>query len=88
TGGPSKLLSKQWGNDGSYSPDGTKLVIDKVGRWDVEWRAYRGGQNTPLIILDLATQAEILLPNNRTIDIQPLWIGDNIYFLSDRDGGV
>ncbi|MHA4915481.1 hypothetical protein, partial [Enterococcus faecium] len=42
TGGPSKLLSKQWGNDGSYSPDGTKLVIDKVGRWDVEWRAYRG----------------------------------------------
>ncbi|MHA0111878.1 hypothetical protein ACXYUI_33120, partial [Klebsiella pneumoniae] len=64
------------------------LVIDKVGRWDVEWRAYRGGQNTPLIILDLATQAETLLPNNRTIDIQPLWIGDNIYFLSDRDGGV
>ncbi|MBR2648991.1 MAG: PD40 domain-containing protein [Sediminibacterium sp.] len=88
TGGPSKLLSKQWGNDGSYSPDGTKLVIDKVDRWDVEWRAYRGGQNTPLIILDLATQAETLLPNNRTIDIQPVWIGDNIYFLSDRDGGV
>ncbi|MDI9366703.1 MAG: protease, partial [Flavobacterium sp.] len=62
TGGPSKLLSKQWGNDGSYSPDGSKLVIDKMDRWDVEWRAYRGGQNTPLIILDLATQSETLLP--------------------------
>lgn len=88
TGGPSKLLSKQWGNDGSYSPDGNKLVIDKMDRWDVEWRAYRGGQNTPLIILDLATQSETLLPNNRTIDIQPIWLGEQIYFLSDREGGV
>jgi tricorn protease len=87
-GGPSKLLSHQWGNDASYSPDGTKLIVDKMDRWDVEWRAYRGGQNTPLIILDLATQNETLLPNNRTIDIQPIWISENIYFLSDRDGGV
>ena len=88
TGGPSTLLSRQWGNDGCYSPDGTKLVVDKMDRWDVEWRAYRGGQNTPLIILDLATQSETLLPNDRTIDIQPLWLGEHIYFLSDRNGGV
>ena len=59
--------------------------MDKMSRWDSEWRAYRGGQNTPLIILDLTTQEETLIPNNKTTDIQPRWIGDHIYFLSDRD---
>ncbi len=84
-GGPATLLSSQWGTNGSFAPDGKKIIIDRVRRWDVEWRAYRGGQNTPLIILDLNDFSEILLPNERTTDIQPLWIGDNIYFLSDRD---
>jgi tricorn protease len=56
-----------------------------VSRWDVEWRDYRGGQNTPLIILNLNNSEETLLPNNRTTDIKPIWIGDYIYFLSDRD---
>ncbi|WP_422105345.1 S41 family peptidase [Winogradskyella sp.] len=84
-GGVPKLLTTQWSHDGSYSPDGKQLVIDKMDRWDVEWRAYRGGQNTPLIILDLDSQNEELLPNERTTDVQPMWLGDNIYFLSDRD---
>ncbi|MEO1030624.1 MAG: PDZ domain-containing protein [Bacteroidota bacterium] len=84
-GGVPKLLTEQWSHDGSYAPDGKQLVIDKMDRWDVEWRAYRGGQNTPLIILDLESQNEELLPNERTTDVQPMWLGDNIYFLSDRD---
>lgn len=89
TGGPSQLLARQWGNDGSYAADGKQVVIDKMDRWDVEWRAYRGGQNTPLIILNLADYSEVLIPNpQRSTDIQPLWLGDKIYFLSDRDGGV
>jgi len=85
-GGLPKLLSSQWGNDGSYSPNGSKMVIDKMDRWDAEWRGYRGGQNTPLIIMNLKTQDEILLPNpNRTTDIKPVWLNKKIYFLSDRD---
>lgn len=84
-GGPSELLAKQWGTSGSFSPDGKKIVIDRVSRWDVEWRAYRGGQNTPLVILDLTDWSEILLPNEKTTDTQPVWLGETIYFLSDRD---
>ena len=87
-GGPSTMLTKQWGNDGDFSPDGKSMVIDRMDRWDVEWRAYRGGQNTPLVILDLADRSETLLPCPSTIDIQPLWLGDRVYFLSDREGGV
>jgi tricorn protease len=84
-GGPSTMLSKQWATDGSFAPEGTQIVIDRVRRWDSEWRAYRGGQNTPLIILKLSDMSETLLPNERTTDVQPIWIGDQIYFLSDRD---
>lgn len=85
TGGPASQVSAQWGFDGSFSPDGKKLALDKMSRWDTEWRAYRGGQNTPLILLDLESNKETLLPNEKTTDIQPVWIGNEIFFLSDRD---
>ena len=84
-GGPAALLAAQWGNDASFSPDGKKLILDRVSRWDIEWRAYRGGQNTPLIILNLEDLSETLLPNEKTTDIQPIWLGSKIYFLSDKD---
>ncbi|MEJ0101291.1 MAG: PDZ domain-containing protein [Bacteroidota bacterium] len=84
-GGPSQLLSAPFGFDGSYAPDGKKVVVDRVSRWDVEWREYRGGQNTALQILDLNSLAEKSIPNDRTFDIQPVWLGNTVYFLSDRD---
>jgi len=86
TGGPSTLLPAPWGFDGSMSPDGKQIVVDRVSRWDVEWRHYRGGQNTSLEILDLHTLAETPIPNtDRSMDIRPVWSGDEVYFLSDRD---
>ncbi|MEM6326236.1 MAG: PDZ domain-containing protein, partial [Bacteroidota bacterium] len=86
SGGPSAMLPAPWGHDGAYSPDGERMIVDRVARWDSEWRGYRGGQNTPLTILDLETLEEIRLPNDRTTDIAPVWMGETIYFLSDRDG--
>ncbi len=79
------MLTAQWGTDGSLSPDGTSIALDRVDRWDSEWRAYRGGQNTPLVVLNLKDHSETLIPNESTTDIQPLWIGETVYFLSDRD---
>jgi tricorn protease len=84
-GGPSTLLPAPWGDKGSWSADGRRLIVDRVSRWDVEWRNYRGGQNTPLTILDLDDLSEIRLPNERTTDIAPVWLDDTIYFLSDRN---
>jgi tricorn protease len=85
SGGPSTLLPAPWGFDGAYSPDGKKLVIDRVSRWDVEWRHYRGGQNTPIQIMDMNTLSEQSIPCNSTMDLHPLWLGNDVYFLSDRD---
>ncbi len=84
-GGPSTVLAAPWAFDGNYSADGNKLVVDRVSRWDVEWRHYRGGQNTPLQVLDLKTLSEQSIPTDGSEDIHPVWMGDEIYFLSDRD---
>lgn len=85
-GGNPTLLTPQRGFNASFSPDESQVVLEPISRWDSEWRNYRGGQNTPLVILDLASQEEILIPNEHTTDIFPVWINDKIYFLSDRDG--
>lgn len=84
-GGPAQVLPAYMGFRGSFSPDGKRIVVDRVDRWDVEFRSYRGGQNTPLTITDVANATETPLPNERTMDIDPVWVGETIYFLSDRD---
>jgi tricorn protease len=85
TGGPSTLLPAPWGFDGSMSADGNRMVVDRVSRWDVEWRHYRGGQNTALQVLDLKTLGEQAIPSERSMDIRPVWQGEEVFFLSDRD---
>jgi len=85
SGGTPELLHEQWGYDGSFSGNGKLIALDKMSRWDGEWRNYKGGQNTPLIILDPATGAETLLPHDKTTDVQPNWMGGEVFFLSDRD---
>ena len=84
-GGPSSLISKQWAHKASYNASGTHLAVERVSRWDSEWRNYKGGQNNPIYILNLKNQSEELLPFENTMDLQPVWLGDKIYFLSDRD---
>ena len=84
-GGASALLPAPFGQKGSFSSDGDRIVVDQVSRWDVEWRNYRGGQNRPLIVLDLDDLSEVTIPNDRTTDTHPVWIGNTIFFLSDRD---
>ena len=88
TGGPSTMLPVPFGHDASYEASGRRLVIDRVSRWDVEWRGYRGGQNTALTILDTENLSEVRLPNERTFDTHPVWLGGTIYFLSDRDNAT
>ncbi len=87
-GGVERMIPAPMAVRGSWSADGKRLVYDRVSRWDVEFRNYRGGQNTPLTILDPASLDETRLPNERSADTQPVWVGQTIYFLSDRDYAV
>jgi len=70
---------------GHYSPDGKRIVYQQVDPWETEWRNYRGGQNNPIRIIDLATYDVEKLPWDNSHDMDPVWIGGTIFFLSDRD---
>ncbi len=84
-GGPSTLLPAPFGFRGDVTPDGRRLVVEQSSRWDPEWRGYRGGQNQPLVVLDLETLDEILIPSEWYYDSHPVWLNGKVYFLSDRD---
>ena len=72
---------------GQVSPDGTRLAYRMNNSWDDERRNYRGGQNRPVWIVDLKTYALDTIPRPvNSKDIEPAWVGDDVYFVSDRDG--
>lgn len=72
--------------EGKLSADGSKLAYQKVRGWETEFRNYRGGQNNPIRILEMSTLEVIKLPFDGSNDQNPVWINEDIYFLSDRDG--
>ena len=74
--------------DGAYSPDGTHIAYAPFFQWEPDWKHYRGGQTTPIWIANLADSSIVKVPRDNSNDRNPLWIGDKVYFLSDRSGPV
>ena len=70
----------------SFSPDGKQMVYNRVFREFRTWKRYRGGQADDIWLYDFTTKKTVNLTNNPAQDIIPMWIGNNIYFISDRDG--
>jgi tricorn protease len=70
---------------GSFSPDGGKIAYNRVAREDRTWKRYRGGMAQDLWLFDFATQEDRRLTDHRGTDRLPMWIGDTLYFASDRD---
>jgi tricorn protease len=88
TGGFATRLSLGMAETGSFSPDATHLAYVPNFRWEPFWQGYRGGQTTPVYIADLADSSVVRVPRNDSNDDDPMWVGDTVYFLSDRDGPV
>lgn len=49
------------------------------------WRQHRGGTTPSINVLDMAGETVTSIPGERVNDINPIWMGDDLYFLSDRD---
>lgn len=69
----------------SLSPDGTKLAFNRIFREFRTWKRYRGGQADDVWIYDFNTKNTENITNNPAQDIIPMWSGNKLYFLSDRD---
>ncbi len=84
-GGLSEQLPLPRGGWCSFSPDGSKMAYNRVFREFRTWKRYRGGQADDIWIYDFKTKATTDITNNPAQDIFPMWAGNKIYFVSDRD---
>ena len=71
---------------GDYSPDGTRMVYSPQSRDFRPEKRYGGGQANRLYIYDLKTHATKSIAEGPRATRDPMWIGDTIYYDSDRDG--
>ena len=88
TGSPTvlPLPSAAWGN---LSPDGQTIAYVPIMQWEPAWKHYRGGQTTPVWLVNLKTLDLVKVPRDaNSNDRFPVWEGRTIYFLSDRNGPV
>ncbi len=75
--------------EASYSPDGTHVAYEPNFQWQEAWKSYRGGQTKRIWIADLADSSIVAVPQaDNSNDRNPMWVGDKVYFLSDRSGPV
>ena len=86
-GGIEESLGVNRAFQGKISPDGQRVAYRMNTSWDDERRNYRGGQNRPIWIADLKTlEVTEAKPWTDSKDIDPAWVGNVVYFISDRDG--
>ncbi len=71
---------------GAYSPDGRKIAYTRIPDPFWSWKGYRGGMTPAIWLLDLATCDYEEIPHENASDTFPCWIGDTVYFISDRCG--
>lgn len=69
----------------SFSPDGKKIAFNRVFREFRTWKYYQGGMADDIRIFDFETKQTINITNHIAQDIFPMWIDDEIFFVSDRD---
>lgn len=86
TGGPAEPLPMPESGAGDYSPDGSKVVYSPLFRDFRPEKRYGGGQANDLFIFDLKTNDARRIVDHVRADRDPMWIGNTIYFTSDRDG--
>jgi tricorn protease len=84
-GGVPETLPLPRGGWCSFSPDGRQLAYNRIFREFRTWKRYRGGQADDLWLYDFDTKQTTRLTDDPAQDIFPMWRGDRLYFVSERD---
>lgn len=87
-GGMPTQLPIPWGFEACFSPDGEYIAYTPVRDATAQWKHYRGGTHSRIWVMNLKTYdvVEIKQPEGRCNDLDPNWVGNTIYFRSDRAG--
>ena len=87
-GGSEELLPIPHANEASYSPDGKRIAYNPLGPQFLQWKRYRGGTVSQVWLYDRSTTRSRRSRSPRRARTTParMWVGDTVYFRSDRDG--
>jgi tricorn protease len=85
-GGLPTALPMPVAGPGDLSPDGRRIVYSPMARDFRSWKRYQGGWAQDLWIFDLESYETRRVTEHPRTDRDPMWIGDTIYFASDRTG--
>lgn len=85
SGGIPEQLPLPRGGWCSFSPDGSQLAYNRNFREFRTWKRYRGGQADEVWLYDFKTRETKRLTTDPAQDLFPMWHGDRIYFVSERD---
>ena len=84
-GGLSTVIPLPEGGFCSYSPDGKQLAYNRVMREFRTWKYYKGGMADDIWVYNPGKKTVDNISNSSSQNIIPMWIGDNIFYISDRD---
>lgn len=86
SGGQPVGLPFPQGTGGSFSPDGKQIAYVPYMQFQKAWKRYRGGEAYPIWISKLEDSSWKEIPRRGWNDKDPMWVGNKIYYLSDRAG--
>jgi len=75
-------------NWAAFSPDGKQMAYNPISDAFRQWKHYRGGSIANIWIYTFADHNTIKIPQPEggCNDVNPMWVGNTIYFRSDRNG--
>ena len=85
SGGAPTPLPMERAAQAAYSPDGTRLAFCRLPGTN-NWKRYRGGQANHIWLADLNAKQFKRIDNDTINEQYPVWIGGNVYYVSEHDG--
>jgi tricorn protease len=88
SGGMPTQLPIPNGVQASFSPNGDYLAYTPLSDVTAQWKHYRGGTHSRIWIYRRENHAveQVPQPATRCNDLDPHWLGSDVYFRSDRNG--
>ena len=86
TGGPAEPLPMPEAGAGDLNADGSQVVYSPIFRDFRPEKRYGGGMANDLFLFNLKTNDAKRIVDDVRSDRDPMWIGNTIYFNSDRSG--